>query len=60
MNVLAKISSPQMPPAPLKGLKFTEFFKWLSASMTIVTSSQDGAKIDLPNAANWMTGFTIS
>lgn len=59
MGVLAKISSPQMPPAPLKGLKFTEFFKWLSASMTIVTSSQDGAKIDLPSAADWMSGFTI-
>lgn len=59
MSMLAKISSPQMQPALLQGLKFTEFFKWLSASMSIVTSSQDGDKPDLPSAADWMKGFTI-
>jgi uncharacterized protein YegL len=59
MDVLSQISSSQMPPAPLEGLKFTEFFKWLSDSMTMVTSSQDGEQIDLPSPADWMQGFTI-
>lgn len=59
MDILRQISSPQMPPAPLEGLRFTEFFKWLSASMTIVTSSQDGDLIDLPAPADWMSGFKI-
>lgn len=59
MSMLSKISSPQMPPRPLKGLKFTEFFKWISASLTIVTNSQDGDKIDLLSAADRMKGFAI-
>lgn len=59
MNILRAISAPSMPPASLQGLKFHEFFDWLSASMSSVTSSKDGEKIDLPSPANWMTGFTV-
>jgi uncharacterized protein YegL len=41
-EILEKISNPQMPPAKLQGLKFKEFFRWLSASMTTITSSKEG------------------
>jgi len=59
MSVLQHISDPSMPPAPLNGLKFKEFFDWLSASMSAVTSSGDGDTINLPSPADWMKGFTI-
>lgn len=59
MNVLQRISDTSMPPAKLKGLKFAEFFKWLSASMGTITSSGEGATINLPSPADWMTGFKI-
>jgi len=59
MNVLNQISSTDMPPAALQGLKFSEFFKWVSASMSVVASSKDGDKVDLPSPAAWMQGFKI-
>jgi uncharacterized protein YegL len=59
MDMLRRISTSQMPPAPLQGLKFREFFKWLSASMSMVTGSLEDEKVDLPNPAAWMGGFTI-
>lgn len=59
MSVLSQISSADMPPMPLQGLKFSEFFKWVSASMSVVASSKDGDKVDLPNPAAWMQGFNI-
>jgi len=59
MGVLHKISSPDMPPAQLEGLKFDEFFSWVSASMSIVAGSKEGDQIDLPAPNTWMTGFKI-
>lgn len=59
MKTLERISSTQMPPAKLEGLKFAEFFKWLSASMAQVVISDDGDEIDLPSPADWMEGFKI-
>lgn len=59
MNMLNNISDPSMPPAALQGLRFSEFFKWLSASMTMVTNSKDGDKVNLPNPAGWMKGFSV-
>jgi len=60
MKVLQDLSSPQMPPAKLQGLKFAEFFKWLSASMTQVVTSNESEEINLPSPANWMEGFKIT
>lgn len=57
MDMLRTISVNE--PAKLQGLKFSEFFKWLSASMTTITSSADGATVDLPDPASWMTGFKV-
>lgn len=59
MNMLSHISDSSMPPAKLQGLKFSSFFKWLSASMTTVTNSKDGDKVNLPSPSNWMTGLTV-
>lgn len=60
MDILQKISSPAMPPQPMKGLKFKEFFRWLSASMTTITSSKEGEHVNLKNhAADWMDGFKV-
>lgn len=62
MSTLEKLSSPQMPPAKLEGLKFAEFFQWLSASIQIVSASTDNGSdtVALPSPANWMEGFKIS
>lgn len=59
MSILSNISDPSMAPAQLEGTKFMEFFKWLSASMSTITSSKEGDKINLPNPASWMKGFTV-
>jgi len=62
MNLLSSISDPTMAPAKLQGLKFSEFFKWLSTSLgpSGVTGSKDGDKINLPDPANWLKKpFTV-
>lgn len=59
MNFLQTISSPQFPPAKLQGLKFLEFFDWMSRSMGSVSSSAEGDKVSLPNPAAWMSGFQV-
>lgn len=59
MNMLATISDPSMPAAKLQGLKFSSFFMWLSRSMTTVTNSKDGDKVNLPNPAAWMIGMSV-
>jgi len=59
MTMLGNISDQSMPPAQLKGLQFSQFFKWLSASMGTITNSKDGDKTNLPNPAGWMNGFTV-
>ena len=62
MKVLEKLSSNQMPPAKLDGLKFAEFFQWLSASIQIVAASSDAQtdSVDLPSPSDWMEGFKIN
>jgi len=68
MNVLNQIAGyaqgenkdwVKMPPMELQGLKFQDFFKWVSASMGVVTASKDGDKVNLPPPTNWMKGFNI-
>ncbi len=50
-----------MPPLKLKGLKFMEFFQWLSASMGTIVNHPEGGKVDIsPDPLdNWMDSFTI-
>ena len=48
-------------PAKLKGLKFKQFFQWLSASMGTIVTHSEGEKVDIsPDPLNnWMDSFTI-
>lgn len=53
MEILTKIAHPSTPPMKLQGLKFVEFFKWLSNSMAIITSSKEGQIAQLPSPNSW-------
>jgi uncharacterized protein YegL len=50
---LARICPPATPPLPLDGLKFAEFFKWLSNSISIITTSKEGETLALPPVNGW-------
>lgn len=51
MEVLQRIAGSGMKAAKLKGMRFSEFFKWLSASMGTVTKAEEGQKVDLSEGA---------
>jgi uncharacterized protein YegL len=54
MNVLAQISPANRPPKRLQGLRFIEFFEWLSASMGAITrSSTNDNGVELPETDGW-------
>jgi len=52
-KILQQICSPSAPPMPLSGYKFSEFFKWLSNSIGIITKSKEGESIELPPISDW-------
>lgn len=68
MNVLNQISGfvqnpetknwAKMPAMMLDSTKFSEFFKWLSASMAITVNAKPGERVDLADPADWMKGIT--
>lgn len=51
IETLAKFS-PKNSPAKLAGLKFKEFFKWLSSSVSGISQS-NSKKFSLPDATDW-------
>ncbi|MGZ8249702.1 MAG: vWA domain-containing protein [Methylomagnum sp.] len=63
MNMLRSISSSlegqPVGPFLLQGLKFHEFFEWMSASMAVVSGSIEGDRVALPKADNWINGFQV-
>ncbi len=50
---LARICPVNVPPLPLDGYKFAEFFKWLSNSISIITTSREGDTLNLPPISGW-------
>lgn len=48
-----------MPPQKLQGLRFKQFFQWLSASMGTIVTKNDGDKVDLPDPDDWTKAFII-
>lgn len=50
LNILAKFS-PNKPPLRLQGLKFKEFFTWLSQSVSKVSQSSPGEQVTLDTDA---------
>ncbi len=53
MDILRSIAHPHTPPMKLRGLNFTDFFIWLSNSVSVITQSTEGDQIHLPDAGNW-------
>lgn len=51
LDTLSQFSS--RPAKALDGLKFSEFFEWLSASLSRVSASSPGDKINLPPTDAW-------
>lgn len=49
MNILSEFCPDNRPPARLDGLKFKEFFAWLSQSMSRVSQSTPGTQVNLEN-----------
>lgn len=58
MAILQQLQG-NIPAMKLKGTKFSDFFKWLSASMGTVVTAEEGQVVDLHNGADWMEAFTI-
>jgi uncharacterized protein YegL len=55
MAMLQKISPSSRPPAQLQGLRFAEFFEWLSASLSQASGSEPGTSLQLPDTGTWGT-----
>lgn len=49
------VLSPKLPPLKLQGLRFKEFFEWLSSSVSAIPHSKLGeeVKIDRNNVKGW-------
>lgn len=57
MQILTKIQG-NIPPMMLKGTRFGDFFKWLSASMGTVVKADVGEKVNLSEGSDsWMDEF---
>ena len=50
----------QMKPMSMESAKFGAFFKWLSASMAMVTNANEGEKVNLADPSAWMQGFSVA
>jgi uncharacterized protein YegL len=59
VNVLQSISTSEIPPRMLNGLKFAAFFKWLSSTIASVQGGQSVAAAVQNGNQSWDGGFKI-
>ena len=63
MHVLQQIAGEGMNATKLKGMRFAQFFRWLSASMGTITKAENGQSVNMSAGATgdggWMDSFTI-
>lgn len=52
-KTLDTLCPPNRPSVKLKGLHFSEMFRWLSTSLKGVSSSTPGAQLQLPSPGGW-------
>lgn len=57
VSVLQVISNSEIPPRMISGLKFADFFKWLSVTIQEVTNGQSVS--DAVKSNPWNGGFTV-
>lgn len=55
MSKLAEFCPDNRPPVKLDGMKFKEFFSWLSQSMSCVSQSTPGTHTELPTISGWVS-----
>ena len=53
MNLFSQLLPANRPPKKLDGLKFVEFFQWLSDSLKSVSQSAPGQQINIPSTSGW-------
>ena len=53
MNYFSKLLPANRPPKKLDGLKFVEFFQWLSDSLKSVSQSAPGQQVNIPSTSGW-------
>lgn len=53
MNLFSQIMPANRPPKHLRGLRFREFFQWLSDSLRSVSQSSPGQAVNLPPTSGW-------
>jgi uncharacterized protein YegL len=58
MSVLNQIAG-DISAMSLQGAKFSQFFKWLSASIGTVVKAEEGQQVSLADPGDWMNAFTI-
>ncbi len=52
-KTLDALCPPSRPPVRLRGLHFSEMFRWLSSSLKSVSNSTPGAHLQLPSPNGW-------
>lgn len=59
MEALSRITSPSLPPQQLKGLRFAEFFRWISESLqsgtSVAPSQANPGGLNLGPTSTWST-----
>jgi uncharacterized protein YegL len=53
MNLFAQLLPANCPPKKLSGMKFVQFFKWLSDSLKSVSQSVPGQQVSMPTTSGW-------